>query len=74
MWLSLDWVWLVALIVAIVFFAIFEGYALNHPKRASTLSACIAYIGAKWPLSLWICGVFAGGLAVHFFWHFCPTF
>jgi GcrA cell cycle regulator len=27
----------------------------------------------RWPLSIFIMGTFAGGLAVHFFWHWCPA-
>jgi GcrA cell cycle regulator len=27
----------------------------------------------RWPLSIWIMGVFCGALAVHFFWHWCPS-
>lgn len=69
-----DWIWLLGLVSAMVFFAAVEGTALRHPTRLNTLSHDIAYIGAKWPLSLWICGVATGGLAVHFFWHFCPNF
>ena len=72
--MDLNWIWLAGLIVAIVFFAVVEGYALKHPTRLNTLSHCIAYIGSYWPLSIWFCGIFAGGLAVHFFWHYCPSF
>jgi hypothetical protein len=27
----------------------------------------------RWPLSIWIMGVFCGALATHFFWHWCPA-
>jgi GcrA cell cycle regulator len=27
----------------------------------------------RWPLSIWIMGVFCGALATHFFWHWCPV-
>jgi hypothetical protein len=64
--------WLLGLIWAIGFFALVEGYALRHPDRQWTLSRTIATIGEAWPLSIWLCGAFAGGLAVHFFWHWCP--
>lgn len=66
--------WLAGLVGSIVFFSFVEGLALRHPDRQWTLSATIAFIGAHFPLSIWICGAFAGGLAVHFFWHFCPKF
>ena len=69
-----NWVWLVGLVCAVLFFGIVEAMAVRHPTRINTLSHVIAQIGATWPLSIWICGVFAGGLAVHFFWHFCPAF
>lgn len=65
-----DFVWLAGLFAAIIFFAIVEGYAFKHPDRVNSLSHCIAYIGSRWPLSIWLCGVFAGGLATHFFWFF----
>jgi hypothetical protein len=27
----------------------------------------------RWPVSIWIMGVFCGALATHFFWHWCPA-
>lgn len=68
----IDMPWLVGLIIAIAFFAITERYGCKHHERVNTLSMAIYEIGSKWPLSIWIMGVFAGGLAVHFFWHWCP--
>ena len=59
-------------------FAIFEAKALNHPARKDqiTLSMFVYTIGSKWPLSIFLLGLmvglFWGGLAVHFFWHWCP--
>jgi hypothetical protein len=70
----MNYIWLAGLGAAVVFFAVVEGYALKHPERLNTLSWNIAKMGSYFPLSIWICGVFAGGLAVHFFWHFCPVF
>lgn len=69
-----DLMWLVGVLVAVIYFTLVEGFALKHPERANTLSYCIAYIGNRLPLSIWICGVFVGGLTVHFFWHYCPQF
>lgn len=66
--------WAFGLVGAILFFAIVERYALRHPDRQWTLSRTIAYIGHVFPLSIWICGAFAGGLAVHFWFPFCPSF
>jgi len=34
--MDLNWIWLAGLIVAIVFFAVVEGYALKHPTRLNT--------------------------------------
>lgn len=65
--------WAVALIAAILVFAIGERYAFAHPERQNTLSRAIYNIGESWPLSIFIMGMFAGGLAVHFFWHWCPA-
>ena len=70
----MNYIWLAELAAAVIVFALTEGYAFKHPERINTLSHWVAYIGAKFPLSIWFCGIFAGGLAVHFFWHFCPAF
>lgn len=68
----LDTPWLIAVLVAILVFAVLEARAFRHPDRQNTLSRTIFDLGAKWPLSIFIMGMFAGGLAVHFFWHWCP--
>lgn len=68
----MDIYWIICTLIAIAVFAVGEGYAFRHPERQNTLSRAIYTIGSKWPLSIWIMGVFAGGLAVHFFWHWCP--
>lgn len=65
--------WIIGTLLAIAFFAYFEWRALAHPDRGNTLSHFIYTIGSQWPLSIWIMGMFAGGLAVHFFWHWCPA-
>ena len=65
--------WLVGLLCAVVFFAAVEAFAFRHPDRVNTLSRCIYTIGQVWPLSIWLMGVFAGSLATHFFWHWCPA-
>jgi len=68
-------IWLAGLGAAIVFFAVVEGYAIRHPEAGyHTLSYHVAKIGARFPVSIWFMGIFAGGLAVHFFWHYCPNF
>jgi hypothetical protein len=65
--------WIIGTIVAILFFAYFEWRAFKHPDRANTLSHFVYTIGAQWPLSIFLMGMFCGGLAVHFFWHWCPA-
>ena len=65
--------WIIGITIAIIFFAWFEARAIRHPDRQNTLSRFIYTIGSKWPLSIWIMGVFAGGLAVHLLWHWCPA-
>ena len=64
--------WWTAAIIAILVFTIGESYAFRHPDRQNTLSRWIYDLGRKWPLSIFIMGMFVGGLAVHFFWHWCP--
>jgi hypothetical protein len=66
--------WIIWWVVAIGLFAAFEAYALNHPNRQWTLSRTMAYVGQQWPLSIGLLGMLFGGLLVHFYWHFCPTF
>jgi hypothetical protein len=64
--------WIIGTIVAILFFAYFEKRAFDHPNSQHTLSRWIYDIGRTWPLSIWLMGALAGGLATHFFWHWCP--
>ena len=68
----MTWPWLIWLIAVGISFALLERYAFKHPDREWTLSRTIATIGAKWPLSIALFGMFFGGLLVHFFWYFCP--
>jgi len=68
-----DLPWILGALGAIAFFAIFEARAFRHPQRQNTLSHAVYMIGSRWPLSIWIMGVFCGALAVHFFWHWCPA-
>jgi predicted outer membrane lipoprotein len=64
--------WIIGLFLATAFFAVFEALAFKHADRFSTLSHAVYTLGKTWPLSIWLMGMFAGGLAVHFFWHWCP--
>lgn len=52
-------------------FALLEAWAFH--KRRPTLSRFMAELGRKWPPILVVFGMLFGGLAVHFFWHWCPT-
>lgn len=65
--------WIVGVLFAILFFAVFEALAFRHPDRINTLSRTIYTLGQTWPLSIWLMGMFAGGLAVHLFWHWDPN-
>lgn len=64
--------WIVGAIGAFGFFVFWEALAFRHPERFNTLSRWIADMGSKFPLSIWIMGGLSWGLAVHFFWHWCP--
>lgn len=64
--------WIIGLLAAIVFFAVFEAIAFRHPDRVNTLSRCIWTIGQTWPMSIWLMGVFAGVMAAHLFWNWDP--
>lgn len=68
-----DWIWTLWLIAIVVSFAIFEVRAFKFPERQDTLSRFIWNIGQKWPLSLVLFGMLFGGLAVHFYWNWCPA-
>ncbi len=70
----MTWMWIVWYTVSIGLFALFEEFALKHPDRQWTLSRTMAWVGAKWPLSIFLLGMLFGGLGVHFYWHFCPEF
>lgn len=60
--------WIVGTLVAILFFAIFEGLAFAHPDRINTLSRAIATLGSRWPFSIYLMGFFSGTMAAHLFW------
>jgi hypothetical protein len=68
-----DLPWIIGTLVAIAFFAFFEWRAFKFPYKQDTLSRFIYDIGSNWPLSIWLMGVFCGGLATHLFWHWCPV-
>ena len=68
-----DLPWLFGIALALVFFTYFEARGLRHQTRQHTLSMVLYTIGAKWPVSIWLMGFFAGMMATHLFWHFCPA-
>jgi hypothetical protein len=63
-------VWLAWLIAIAASFAVFEGYALRNNKL--TLSRFTWNASKAWPLLPFVMGLVVGGLATHFFWHWCP--
>jgi hypothetical protein len=65
--------WILGTVGAITFFAVFEWRAFAHPERQNTLSRWIYDMGRNWPLSIFLMGMFCGGLAVHLFWHWDPN-
>jgi hypothetical protein len=71
--LANDWPWIVWGASMLGSFAVLEGYAFKHPLRENTLSRFMWSMGQKWPLSLVLFGEVTGGLAVHFYWNWCPA-
>jgi len=63
--------WIIGTLAAVAYFSYFEWRAFQS-NRYKTLSRSIYDLGHHWPLSIFIMGMFAGGLAVHFFWQYCP--
>ena len=62
------------LLLFLIIFIIGETYAFRHNKK--TLSRFVHDIQQTWPLFGFLVGFLMGaiifGLAVHFFWHWCP--
>jgi hypothetical protein len=69
--LGTGWSWVVWLGLFIALFAVNEGYAIAKGKL--TLSAGTWNVFKAWPPIAVLFGMVFGGLAVHFFWHWCPT-
>jgi len=65
--------WILGLLACAIYFSYFEWRAFKHPERNNTLSRFVWGVGQKWPLSLVLYGMLVGGLAVHFFWNWCPA-
>lgn len=67
-WLTIGW----------IAFAVFEALGIKHndTKGYITLSYFVYRVTQAWPPAIFLMGLaiglFWGGLAVHFFWHWCP--
>jgi hypothetical protein len=68
-----DLPWVIGLLIAIIYFAIFEYLGFVKPGKFNTLSHAVYTVGAHWTLAIFFMGSFVGGLGVHFFWHWCPA-
>lgn len=64
------WIWGAIILSWIIEFAIYETWNLR--KGTPTLSASVWTWSANFPLLPFICGLLAGGLAVHFWWMGAP--
>jgi hypothetical protein len=69
----MDAYWWVMSVLAIIAFIGGESYAAKHRAKQNTLSKWIYDLGQKFPLSIFLMGMFVGGLATHLFWHWCPA-
>jgi len=65
-----NWIWTSWLSFLIASFAVFETYAIRTGR--TTLSRYTWNAFQAWPPIAVIFGMVFGGLAVHFFWHWCP--
>jgi hypothetical protein len=63
---DLPWL-LIAFPICALLFAALEGYALCHPDRYNTLSRLCYDTGRRYPISLYLAGMFTGILIVHLF-------
>lgn len=68
---TFPWIWLAWILLLIVSFAIIEGIAIARGK--TTLSRFTMVCTTAFPPLIYLLGVLSGGLAVHFWWHWCPT-
>jgi Trk-type K+ transport system membrane component len=65
-----NWPWILGGIGFVIFFTIFE--IRGFKNKNTTLSRFVYNMGKAFPLSIFLWGALVGGLAVHFFWHWCP--
>lgn len=81
--MSYWYVWPIGIVLWLILgwsaFAFFEAKALNHSARKNQISlSYFCYtIGSKFPLSIFLGGLFVGLfwgiLATHLFWHWLPA-
>ena len=64
------WSWVIWFVTWMLGFAFLEGIALATHQL--TLSRFVYNMSTAWPPLIWLMGVVAGGLAVHFWWHWAP--
>ena len=67
----MNWVWLAFILSFILIFAVLEGHAIKANK--TTLSRFVWNATKAWPPLPFVLGNFTGGLAVHFWWPWCPV-
>jgi hypothetical protein len=66
----MNWIWVGWTAAIVVSFAVFESYALANGKM--TLSRATWDLTKAWPPLPFAAGLLVGGLAVHFWWNWCP--
>lgn len=67
---NLVWIWPAFLASWVVVFGVLETIAMLN--KGLTLSMWTWHLSEEWPLFTFLCGLVAGGLAVHFWWHWAP--
>lgn len=63
-------VWWVAILMS---FIMLEAIAFKYREDGPTLSRFMWTLGQKFPLTIYFAGMLFGGLAVHFWWNWCPA-
>lgn len=66
----MPWFWTAWIIISLAVFCAGESYALAKGKM--TLSRYVWTISKIWPPLPFVLGLVCGGLAVHFWWPWCP--
>lgn len=70
--MSWSYVWPFWILICVFgVFAVFETIAIKTGRK--TLSMWTWELFQKFPLVAVVFGMIFGGLAVHFFWHWCPA-